>query len=238
MLVRAGTHAHSFRGSSRGQRGRATSVHLLNPRLLPLQVLCTGSSGHSDRTQDPGAPRGGARLGPRRPRGPQPSQPPSPETKPPPAPGRGGTYCPRVRRRRKGPGGSARSGACHCTWSTCRSGRQGRHSTQSTGLQACVRGRPGPSQAQRGAPRTTPQRGLPKTDADSAPPPPPTLPVARTPRLCGARQPGNHVGPGHSCGACPRSHPPGQLGHLAFPERCTWLSARHPAVPKAKAPTL
>lgn len=172
MLVRAGTHAHSFRGSSRGQRGRATSVHLLNPRLLPLQVLCTGSSGHSDRTQDPGAPRGGARLGPRRPRGPQPSQPPSPETKPPPAPGRGGTYCPRVRRRRKGPGGSARSGACRCTWSTCRSGRQGRHSTQSTGLQACVRGRPGPSQAQRGAPRTTPQRGLPKTDADSAPPPP------------------------------------------------------------------
>ena len=37
------------------------------------------------------------------------------------------------------------------------------------------------------------------------------------------------MGPGHSCGACPRSHPPGQLGHLAFPERCTWLSARHPA---------
>lgn len=35
------------------------SVHLPNQRLLPLQVLCTDSSGHSDHTQDPGAPRGG-----------------------------------------------------------------------------------------------------------------------------------------------------------------------------------
>lgn len=52
------------------------SVHLLNPRLLPLQVLCMGSSGHSDHTQDPGAPRGGAGLGSR---GPRPSQSPSPE---------------------------------------------------------------------------------------------------------------------------------------------------------------
>lgn len=86
-----------------------------------------------------------------------------------------------------------------------------------------------PSQSRRRAQRTT-QRGLLKTtDAGSMPPPASTLQRPRALRLRGPINPGNHVGPGHSCGTCPRSHPPGQLGHLAFPERCTWLSGRHPA---------
>lgn len=184
-------------------------MHLPNLRLLPFRCFVRPHL-VTVTALDPGAPRGGARLGPRRPRGPDPPSHPHPRRSSRPLPAKGARTV-HGAKAQKGPGGSARSAmSLHLVDVDLRADKG--DSTQSTRLQACApleaRAKP---VAGRGARRTTSRRG-PEDGCHSAPPTPPTSRRPGRLLLCGARQPRNHVGSGHP--VAPRSSKP--------PSRSAW----------------